>query len=93
LVCGEIRAENEDGGTHNLKKASAWPGLFSAATLTGVSMQQKSGVSEYIEPELKVEVAEDARALIITLPGTDYEIKYRKLADIPGISGAHDLLG
>jgi hypothetical protein len=43
------------------------------------------------EPKLKVEVMEDARALVITLPGTNYQITYRKLDDIPGISGAHDL--
>jgi hypothetical protein len=43
------------------------------------------------EPKLKVEVVEDARALVITLPGTKYHIIYRKLADIPGMSGAHDL--
>jgi hypothetical protein len=50
-------------------------------------MQQKSRVRVDIEPELKVEVEEDARALIITLPGTDYQITYRKLADISGVSG------
>jgi hypothetical protein len=54
-------------------------------------MQQKSRVRVDIEPELKVEVAENARALIITLPGTDYQITYRKLADISGVSGAHDI--
>jgi hypothetical protein len=43
------------------------------------------------EPKLKVEVMEDARALIITVPGTKYHITYRKLADIPGMSGVHDL--
>jgi hypothetical protein len=43
------------------------------------------------EPKFKVEVIEDARALVITLPGTHYHITYRKLADIPGMSGAHDL--
>ena len=35
------------------------------------------------EPKLKVEVVEDTRALVITLPGTKYHITYRKLADIP----------
>jgi hypothetical protein len=43
------------------------------------------------EPKLKVEVMEDARALVITLPGTSYKITYRKLGDIPGVSGEHDL--
>jgi len=45
----------------------------------------------YRKPKLKVEVVEDARALVITLPGTKYQITYRKMADIPGMSGAHDL--
>jgi len=31
------------------------------------------------------------RIVTITLPGTDYQITYRKLADSPGVSGAHDL--
>jgi hypothetical protein len=43
------------------------------------------------EPKLKVEVMEDACALVITLPGTAYQITYRKLEDCPGVSGAHDL--
>ena len=42
------------------------------------------------EPKLKVEVMEDARALVVTLPGTNYQITYRKLADSPGVSGVHD---
>jgi hypothetical protein len=43
------------------------------------------------EPKLKIEVIDDARALVVTLPGTSYQITYRKLADIPGVSGTHDL--
>jgi hypothetical protein len=43
------------------------------------------------EPQLKVEVMEGARAIVITLPGTKYQITYRKLGDIPGVSGEHDL--
>jgi hypothetical protein len=43
------------------------------------------------EPKLKVKVMEDARALVVTLPGTNYQITYRKLDNPPGISGAHDL--
>jgi|RhiMethySRZTD1v2_1073278.scaffolds.fasta_scaffold71632_4 hypothetical protein len=43
------------------------------------------------EPKLKVEVMEDARALVITVPGTRYHITYRQLADTPGMSGMHDL--
>ena len=35
------------------------------------------------EPNVKVEVIEDARALVITLPGTNYQIRYRKLEDLP----------
>jgi hypothetical protein len=31
------------------------------------------------------------RIVTITLPGTDYQITYRKLADSPSVSGAHDL--
>jgi hypothetical protein len=54
-------------------------------------MQQKSEARVDIGPELKVEVADDAKALIVTLPGTNYQITYRKLDDPPGISGAHDL--
>ena len=38
-----------------------------------------------------MEVMEDARALVITLAGTNYQITYRKLEDCPGVSGMHDL--
>ena len=44
-----------------------------------------------VERKMRVEVIEDASALVVTLPGTDYRITYRKLADCAGISGAHDL--
>jgi hypothetical protein len=43
------------------------------------------------EPKLKVKVMDDARALVVTLPGTNYQITHRKLDNPPGISAAHDL--
>jgi hypothetical protein len=44
-----------------------------------------------VEPELQVEVTADARGLIITVPGTDYQITFRRLPDMAGISGGHDI--
>jgi hypothetical protein len=63
----------------------------SPARRPGFLFGRKSGATMDSEPKQKVEVMEDARALIITVPGTKYHITYRKLADIPGMSGVHDL--
>jgi hypothetical protein len=41
------------------------------------------------EPRLKLETQEGA--IVISLPGTSYEVTFRKLADGPGISASHNI--
>jgi hypothetical protein len=87
----EIRAKTITGERVTVGSPARRPGFsFSLSTLRKPA-QQKSRVRLDIEPELQVEVMEDAQGLDFTLPGTNYRITFRKLADIPGISGAHDI--
>ena len=41
------------------------------------------------EPRLKLETQDGA--IVISLPGTSYEVTFRKLADGPGISASHNI--
>jgi hypothetical protein len=41
------------------------------------------------EPRLKLETQDGA--IVISLPGTSYEVTFRKLADGPGISASHNM--
>jgi hypothetical protein len=40
-------------------------------------------------PRLKLEMQEGA--IVISLPGTNYQVTYRRLADSPGMRASHNL--
>jgi hypothetical protein len=42
------------------------------------------------DPRLKLETVDGAIA--ISVPGTNYQVTFRKVAEVPGISASHDIL-
>jgi hypothetical protein len=42
------------------------------------------------DPRLKLEMHDGA--IVISLPGTNYQVTYRRLADSPGMSASHNLM-
>jgi hypothetical protein len=49
----------------------------------------QSGSPPMNDPRLKLEMQEGA--IVISLPGTNYQVTYRRLADSPGMRASHNL--
>jgi hypothetical protein len=42
------------------------------------------------DPRLKLETLDGA--IVISLPGTNYQVTFQRLAEVPGISASHNIL-